>query len=151
MNRGRPSRRTVLAGLALASVRAAPAAAAPPVLAETLSTAVRDLGLDPESVRWGDGVALTAPLIAEDGAAVPVTVRVAGGAAVEAVHLFAPANRRAHVASFTPGDAAGRIEVSLRIRLARSQTVSVLVRRADGSVAGAAAEIAVTAGGGCRT
>lgn len=151
MNRIRPSRRVVLAGLALTPVRAAPAAAAAPVLGEALTTAIRHLGIAPERVRWGEGVALTAPLIAEDGAAVPVTVRVTDGAAVEVVHLFAPANRRAHIASFKPGDAAGRIEVGLRIRLAGSQTVSVLARRADGTVAGAAAEIAVTVGGGCRT
>lgn len=143
-------RRAVLAGLALAPVL--PAVPGSAVAAEDpLAAALRDLGIAPESVRWGDGIVLEAPLIAEDGSAVPVTVRIGAGQPVRVIHLFAPANRRALVASFTPGEAAGRTEAGLRIRLARTQTVSAVARRADGTVVGATAEIQVTAGGGCRT
>jgi len=148
-------RRAVLAGIAAAAlVPARPdIAAATPGVNGPLAAALRALGIAPEAVRWGEGFTLTAPAIAEDGMAVPVTLRLAEAPAapVQAIHLFAPANRRALVASFTPGEAAGRTETSLRIRLAKTQTVAAVARRADGSVTGASAEIQVTAGGGCRT
>ena len=139
-------RRAVLAGLALAAVGPG---AAPAAVGDALAAALRELGIAPEDVRWGEGLVLEAPLIAEDGSAVPV--RLLAGNPARIIHLFAPANRRALVASFTPGEAAGRLETGLRIRLARSQTVCAVARRADGSVIGATAEIQVTAGGGCRT
>ena len=143
-------RRQVLAGLAATPLLPGlpgPAAAA----AEgALAAALRDLGIAPETLRWGDGIALTAPLIAEDGAAVPVTVRLNDGP-VRVVHLLAPANRRVLVASVTPGEAAGRLEFGLRIRLAKTQGVTVVAERADGRVVGAIAEVQVTVGGGCKT
>jgi sulfur-oxidizing protein SoxY len=142
-------RRAVLAGLTLGVIRPDNSAAA--VAGDPLEAALRAVGIAPDSVRWGDGIALTAPLIAEDGAAVPVLIRLAAGGTAQIIHLFAPANRRALVASLSPGEAAGRVEAGLRIRLARSQTVSAVARRADGTVVGARAEIQVTAGGGCRT
>ena len=115
-----------------------------------LAAALRDLGIAPETVRWGEGIALTAPQIAEDGAAVPVTVRLDGGA-TRVIHLLAPANRRVLAASVTPGETAGRLEFGLRIRLAKTQGVTVVAERADGRVVGAVAEVQVTAGGGCKT
>lgn len=148
-----PCRRSVLAGLALTP--ALPGlAAADRVVEAPLAAALRDLGIAPHAIRWGDGVALIAPALVDDGSATPVTVRVteAGSAnPVRAVHLFAPANRRVLVSSFVPGEDPGRLEVTLRIRLAKSQAVTVAVQYADGRAVAAATDIQVTAGGGCRT
>jgi len=139
-------RRTVLAGLAATPFLPGPAVA----VEGPLAAALRDLGIAAEAVRWGEGITLTAPLIAEDGAAVPVAIRL-GAAAVRVVHLLAPANRRVLVASITPGEAAGRFEFGLRIRLAKTQGVTAVAEQADGRVVGAVAEVQVTVGGGCKT
>lgn len=144
-------RRIFLAGAAIALLPLPPArAAADPAVGRALSA----LGLDPAGVRWGGGIALTAPLIADDGAVVPVQARVdspmSAADRVSALHLFAPANPKAHVATAAFGPAAGRAELSLRIRLAKSQVVAAVARHADGRLVGALAEVRVTAGG-CRT
>lgn len=138
------SRRHFLLGLSVALVPL-PARAADPALTQ----AIRALGIDPGAVRWGTGISLTAPLIADDGSVVPVQAR-ADGDNVATLHLIAPGNPKGHVASARFGPAAGRAELGLRIRLAKSQTIAAIARHIDGRLVGALAEVRVTAGG-CRT
>ncbi len=143
------ARRSFLLGLMLAPILPELAAAA--TVDGPLVMALNELGIAPQTIRWDDGITLIAPVTAEDAGAVPVTVQVTDAAAVQTIHLLAPDNRRALIASMTPGVAAGRVAVTLRIRLAKTQRVTVVARRTDGLVIGAASEIQVTAGGGCRT
>jgi|AGTN01.2.fsa_nt_gi hypothetical protein len=144
------SRRHAVAGLALVPLlpRAAAAAAAAvnPLLAESLEK----LGVKSGALDWNGPIRLSAPLIADDGSAVPVTASVESGQAVRQIHLFAPANRRALVASVTPLGQAARAEFQIRIRLAKSQSVIAVARLEDGRAIAAAAEVRVTAGGGCK-
>jgi len=148
-----PTRRQVIGGLVLVPLLPSLAAAAVPSDGP-LVAAWRELGIAPEAIRWTQELSVNAPAIADDGAAVPVTVRLAAPANTQGwvLHLFAPANRKALIASLTPGEAVGgRIEATLRIRLAKTQSVTVLAQQAGGPVLGAAAEVQVTASGGCRT
>ncbi len=138
------TRRRFLLGLGVALVPL-PSLAVEPALAQF----IRSLGIDPGAVRWGAGIILTAPLIADDGSVVPVQAR-ADGHTVGTLHLFAPGNPKGHVASAVFGPAAGRAELGLRIRLAKSQTIAAIARHTDGRLVGALAEVRVTAGG-CRT
>jgi sulfur-oxidizing protein SoxY len=144
------TRRQVLLGLSAMLAPLPSWAAAEPALAQAL----RSVGIDPGAVRWGAGLSLTAPLIADDGSVVPVQARAESpmNAAdhVTALHLFAPGNPKGHAASAQFGPAAGRAELGLRIRLAKSQIVAAIARHSDGRLVGALAEVRVTAGG-CRT
>lgn len=139
------TRRHFLLGLTVALAPLPSLAAEEPALAQ----AIRSIGLDPGVVRWGAGIVLSAPLIADDGSVVPIQAR-AESDTVSALHLFTPANPRGHVASAMFGPAAGRAELGLRIRLAKSQTIAAIARHTDGRLVGALAEVRVTAGG-CRT
>lgn len=100
------------------------------------------------------GIEIEAPGTAENGAQVPITVRVDSPMTpadhVTAIHLIVPANPAPGAGRFrlTPGLA--RAEVFTRIRLAEAQEVLVLADLSDGRVLSAAVEIAVTTGG-CAT
>ncbi|MEO0036463.1 MAG: Sulfur oxidation protein SoxY, partial [Pseudomonadota bacterium] len=131
-------------GIEPAAARAAPV---PPALPEAL----RDLGLAAERVAWSSDLVLAAPGLAEDGAAVPVSLLLPEGARPVEIHLFAPGNRKAWLASFTPSSELVRPEWRLRIRVGRSQTLAAVARLADGRLIGATAEVQLTAGGGCRS
>ncbi|MFD2235258.1 thiosulfate oxidation carrier protein SoxY [Phaeospirillum tilakii] len=140
----------MLVGLALGMMLAPAAARAvsvPPALAEAL----RALGLEAERVAWSSELVLTAPELAEDGAAVPVSLLLPEGTRPVELHLFAPGNRKAWLASFTPLSELARPEWRLRIRVGRSQTLAAVARLADGRLLGATAEVRITAGGGCRS
>jgi len=153
-NPGRTTRRGLIAGAALAGF-AAPAARAQ----------VTDLrGLDPlwrdaeDAIRafFGnvafarDGIALELPDWAEAGSAVPLALSIdATMTAADhpvVVHVLAHGNPTPHVFSawFTP--ASGRAEVSTRIRLERSQTVTAVARMRDGRHLRADRDVAVSFG-----
>jgi len=76
--------------------------------------------------------------IAEDGAIVPVTVRVESPMTasdhVTEIHLFAEKNPLPRVAAFRLGPYNGRAQVSTRMRLAESQRVIAIARLNDGSL-----------------
>jgi len=150
MSRARLERRTLLLGLVAGPLLARPVRAAPPIV-PALADALREVGLAAGGVVWSPEITLTAPETADDGAAVPVTVRLAEGGRPTVVHVFAPGNRKVWLASFTPLSDLVRSEWRLRIRVGKSQTLAAVAKLEDGRTIGATAEVKVTAGGGCRS
>lgn len=95
-------------------------------------------------------VTLDMPYISETGNSVSVTVKVDSPMTeadhVTAIHLFADGNPVPRVASYQLGPRAGRASVSMRIRLARSQTVTAIAQLNDGSFWSDARAITVAQG-----
>jgi sulfur-oxidizing protein SoxY len=103
---------------------------------ETLAAALRETFGD-TLIRTGR-THLEIATIAEDGAIVPVTVRVDSPMTeadhVTAIHLFAEGNPLPRVAAFHLGPHNGRAQVATRMRLAESQRVVAVARLSDGSL-----------------
>jgi sulfur-oxidizing protein SoxY len=95
-------------------------------------------------------VALDMPYITETGSSVSVTVTVDSPMTeadhVAKLHLFGDGNPVPRIASFDLGPRAGRAEIALRIRLARSQRVIAIAELSDGSVWSDTREINVAQG-----
>jgi sulfur-oxidizing protein SoxY len=76
------------------------------------------------------GVEVEIPALAENGNSVPAHIKVVSPMAPEdyvaAIHIFAERNPRPHVATFHLGPQSGRAEITTRIRLAGTQTVTVI-------------------------
>ena len=89
------------------------------------------------------GVRLDVPEIADNGGAVPVRVAADGA---KRIALFAEANPYPGVAVFAFGPLAPA-QATIRIRLARSQTVIAVAEMADGTFRRATRRVAVTVGG----
>ncbi|MDE3080034.1 MAG: thiosulfate oxidation carrier protein SoxY [Paracoccaceae bacterium] len=133
------SRREVLGvaagGLALALVApAARASAADDVIAKYTGGAAMGSG----------GVTLTAPEIAENGNTVPISVDAPGAVSVL---ILAPSNPTPAVCTFNFGPMAASQKAATRIRLAKTQDVTAVVKMADGSFKKAVAHVKVTVGG----
>lgn len=96
-------------------------------------------------------IALTAPDVAENGNAVPISFSVDsamdGEDRVETVLIVADGNPRPHVARFHFTELSGAAAATTRIRLARSQTVTAVAKMADGSFFLDSRKIQVTVGG----
>ncbi len=90
------------------------------------------------------GVTITAPEIAENGNTVPVSIDAPGAVSVA---LIAEGNPEPLTASVAFGPLAAAQNISMRIRLAKSQKVTAVAKMADGSFAKASTEIKVTIGG----
>ncbi len=120
------------------------AEATPQAAAELLRKLVRGV---PQHGR----VTLTAPDIADNGNAVPLTVSVASPMTdadhVTAIHVVADGNPNPGVISVRLGPHNGRAEVSLRIRLASTEKVIAVAEMKDGSLWTASRDVAVTVGG----
>jgi sulfur-oxidizing protein SoxY len=142
-----PGRRRALAaaGAALAAAALARGAAATPEAARALLA-----GLAKGTPREGR-VTIGAPEIAENGSAVPLTVRVDSPMTqaehVRAIHVVAEGNPAPGVASFRLGPLSGRAEVQFRARLAASQRVIAVAELSDGSLWMASRDVKVTVGG----
>ena len=97
------------------------------------------------------GITLRAPVVAENGGQVPVTVLVdspqTAAEHVSAIHIFATRNPTPGVASFRLTPLLARAEVQTRIRLSEEQRIIALAQMSDGSVRRAVAEVRVTTGG----
>lgn len=82
------------------------------------------------------GITLQISELVENGNLVPVTMRVdspmTAAEHVQAIALFTERNPQPEVAVFHLHPAMGRAEVSTRIRLATSQTVTALAKLSDG-------------------
>jgi sulfur-oxidizing protein SoxY len=89
--------------------------------------------------------------LAENGNQVPVTVAVESPMSeadhVRALHVVADGNPNPGVASFFFTPLAGRCEVSLRVRLAKTQRLYALAETSDGALWIASREVTVTIGG----
>lgn len=144
-------RRSFLAGgtaaaLALAHITLVPrpAAATPRGFKEVIKTLV---GGEPKEGK----VTLKLPPIAENGNTVPLTVGVdspmGANDYVAAIHILAEGNPAPQVCTFRLNPNCGKAEVSIRIRLAKTQIVTAVAQMADGSAYIAGAEVKVTVGG----
>lgn len=93
-------------------------------------------------------VKLELPLLADNGNSVPMKVTVQSPMTeadhVKSIHLISERNPEREMAVFHLGPRAGVAEVSSRVRLAGSQTVTALAHMSDGSVWMDAAEVTVT-------
>ncbi len=96
-------------------------------------------------------ISLKMPEIAENGATVPLTVRVdspmTASNYVKSIHLAADKNPRSEVASFHLTPASGKAEVSTRMRLSKTQNVIAVAVMNDGSVHRVSRLVKVTIGG----
>lgn len=96
-------------------------------------------------------VSIDAPQIAENGNTVPIAVSVDSPMTeadhVKKLHVMADDNPSPEVATFNFTPSAGKAEVSIRIRMARTQNVIAVAEMSDGSFQTARQEVKVTIGG----
>lgn len=127
-------------------------------LAATMPRAALSAEIDALVMKLSGGVApkegkvtLRLPQIAENGNTVPFTVAVDSPMTaddyVRTIHILAEANPIPTVASFHLTPRTGKAEVSMRMRLARTQDIRALAVMSDGSVHMARQEVKVTIGG----
>jgi sulfur-oxidizing protein SoxY len=93
-------------------------------------------------------LSLEIPPIVENGNTVPMTVRVESPMSeadhVKSIHVFNEKNPQPNIGSFYLGPRAGRAQVTTRIRLAGSQTVTAVCQMSDGSWWSGSAQVVVT-------
>jgi len=93
-------------------------------------------------------VKLDIPPLVENGNTVPMTVSVASPMTAEdhvkSIHVFNEKNPQPNIGNFHIGPAAGRAQVSTRIRLADSQKVVAIAQLSDGSFWSASVDVVVT-------
>jgi sulfur-oxidizing protein SoxY len=100
----------------------------------------------------GDGrVKLEAPLIAENGSVVPVTVEadlpMTPQRYVKSIYIISDKNRRPLNARFSLTPDVGKPSISANIRLAETTDVRAVVEMNDGSLYMVKQEVKVTVGG----
>lgn len=132
---------------------AAMAAAALPVVAQQRFQPAQDIAPLVQRLTGGKaaergGIEVELPQIAENGNSVPLRIRVASPMTqqdhVSALHVIAERNPRPLVASFHMGPQSGKADVATRVRLAGTQTVTVLAALSDGGFRIAEVEVLVT-------
>lgn len=100
------------------------------------------------------GVNIELPLVSENGAVVPLKVRIdrpmAEGEYVTAIHVYAPRNPFPDIATFRFVEGFDVPEIETRIRLNESQTVYVLAELSSGAMLIGEHEVRVTVSG-CLT
>jgi sulfur-oxidizing protein SoxY len=144
-----PTRRTFLelaGGAAIAG--AVPVVTIRPLEATPamLNSAIRNV-VGEAPVRAGK-VTLDIPPLVENGNTVPMMVRVVSPMTendyVKSIHVFNEKNPQPNVGNFYIGPAAGRAQVSTRIRLADTQKVVAIARLSDDTFWSASVDIVVT-------
>lgn len=146
---GAPSRRTFLkaaaSGIALISISPLAAHATPKETQEKIEQILSGKSAQESKVN------MTMSDIAENGGAVPLNVHVDSpmieGDHVKVLHILADDNPLPEVASYYLSPLNGRAEVSLRIRLNKTQKVVALAEMSNGDFHIARKEIKVTIGG----
>ncbi|MBI2157073.1 MAG: thiosulfate oxidation carrier protein SoxY [Candidatus Rokubacteria bacterium] len=159
----RITRRTLLRALAVAGL----GGAAGPLLGPGAITAQGTLGaLQPEEkveatmkrlfggrpIKDGSGaIKIDMPLIAENGAVVPITVEVQSPMTptnyVKHIYIISDKNRRPMNARFTLTPAMGTALVGANVRLGETTDVRAVAELSDGSLLMAKREVKVTVGG----
>ncbi len=98
-----------------------------------------------------DKISIKLPQIAENGNTVPFTVTVDSPMTdadyVKTIHVLAEGNPSPGVASFTFTPDSGKAEVSMRLRLARTQNVKAYAVTSQGQIYSCSREVKVTIGG----
>ncbi len=96
-------------------------------------------------------ISLDLPTIAENGLVVPLNFEVESPMTpddyVKSVHFFADGNPNPHVADYTFTPLSPKAAAQLRIRLAKTQTITALAVMANGDVFSTKKEVKVTIGG----
>jgi len=96
-------------------------------------------------------VQLTLPEIAENGGTVPLTVSIDSPMSAEdhikAVHVYADGNPLPEIASYYLGPFNGKAELSLRIRLSKTQNVVAVAETSTGETWVGRKPVKVTLGG----
>jgi sulfur-oxidizing protein SoxY len=99
-------------------------------------------------------IMLDLPAVAENGAQVPLTVRIDSPMTAEdhvtAIHIIAPRNPAPQIGTFRLTPQMTRAEAMTRIRIAEEQEILVLAELSDGRVFQQTASIIVSVGG-CAT
>lgn len=130
------------AGAVVALIGLRPAQATP----DTMKAAIRDV-VKGAAIRVGN-VKLDVPPLVENGNTVPLTVSVSSPMTeaehVVSIHIFNEKNPQPNVGNFFIGPRAGRAQVSTRIRLADTQTLTAIAQLSDGSFWSATADVVVT-------
>jgi sulfur-oxidizing protein SoxY len=111
-----------------------------------LNTAIRNV-VGEAQIRTGK-VKLDIPPLVENGNTVPMTVSVASPMTandyVKSIHVFNEKNPQPNICNFYLSPAAGRAQVSTRVRLADTQKVVAIARLSDDTFWQVSAEIVVT-------
>lgn len=127
---------------AVVLVRARPAQATP----DAMKAAIRDV-VKGAPVRSGR-VKFDVPPLVENGNTVPVTISVTSPMTeadhVVSIHVFNEKNPQPNVGNFYLGPRAGRGQISTRIRLADTQTLTAIAKLSDGSFWSVTADVVVT-------
>ncbi|PYM12274.1 MAG: SoxY-related AACIE arm protein [Candidatus Rokuibacteriota bacterium] len=131
------------AGLGVASaVHVRPAHATPAAMHDAVRQVVGTARVTPGRVK------LDLPPLSENGNTVPLTVTVESPMTeadhVRVIHVFTEKNPRPDVVAFHIGPRAGRANISTRIRLADTQTVTAIAQLSDGSFWSGSANVVVT-------
>ena len=163
--RGGVSRRAVLRALGLlgVSVAAAPALLGAPRAAlgqgnlgalqpeEKVDATVRRLFGSQPILDGANVITLDMPLIAENGAVVPITVEVRSpmtpGIYVKNIYIISDKNRRPMNARFSLSPEMGAATIGTNLRLGETTDVRVVVEKNDGTLLMAKREVKVTVGG----
>jgi len=139
-----------LPGAALAQ-QAQPAALGMPLPGETVAETLQRLFGGRTLQPAGDRIRMEAPMIAENGAVVPIrvesTLPMAPDNYVRRIYLIADKNRRPLNASFSLSPASGRAALATNIRLAETSDVRVIAEMSNGALFEAKQEVKVTVGG----
>jgi sulfur-oxidizing protein SoxY len=156
---GRVSRRTALIALSALGVAAAGGLAAMPGTAqaqalgqnESVDEALKRLFGGKPMKDGAASVKLEVPLIAENGAVVPISVSVDSPMTptnyVKHIYVVADKNRIPVVTRVTLAPEAGRAFMGANIRLGESGDVRAIIEQSDGSLLVVKREVKVTVGG----
>jgi sulfur-oxidizing protein SoxY len=127
---------------ALPIVRIRPVEATPEMMASAIRAVIGSAPVQPGKVK------LDIPPLVENGNSVPMTVSVTSPMTstdyVKSIHVFNEKNPQPNIGNFFLGPRAGRAQVSTRVRLADSQTITAIARLSDGSLWSTTAEVVVT-------
>ncbi len=130
------------AALAMMAISLRPAQATPAAMKSAINDVVKGA-----VVRTGR-VKLDVPPLVENGNTVPLVVSVESPMTAEqhvvSIHVFNEKNPQPNVGNFHLGPRAGRAQVSIRIRLADTQTLIAIAKLSDGSFWSASADVVVT-------
>lgn len=132
---------TAMAGV-MPIVTVRPAKATPDSMAAAIRQVTGGTPVQPGKVR------LDVPPLVENGNTVPIVVSVASPMTekdyVVSIHVFNEKNPQPNVGNFYLNARAGRAQISTRIRLADTQTITAIARLSDGSFWSTTADVVVT-------
>ena len=119
-----------------------PVLATPDMMKAAIRDVVKDATVQPGKVK------LDVPPLVENGNTVPLVVSVMSPMTssdhVVSIHVFNEKNPQPNVGNFYLGPHSGRAQVSTRIRLADTQTITAIAKMSDGSFWSATADVVVT-------